>query len=61
MYGHSDEFAFHVAKNLLHIRDLQATLLHLCGDHERFTHRHQGLDFKRTDVELASVVNSILA
>ncbi|NNJ26283.1 DUF1501 domain-containing protein [Alienimonas chondri] len=62
IYGRSDEFAFHVAENPVHVRDLQATVLHLCGiDHERFTHRHQGLDFKLTGVEPARVVREILA
>ncbi|MEP4681144.1 MAG: DUF1501 domain-containing protein, partial [Rhodopirellula bahusiensis] len=62
IYGSSDEFAFHVAEDPVHIRDLQATLLHLCGiDHERFTHRHQGLDFKLTGTEPARVVKEILA
>lgn len=62
IYGSSDEFAFHVAEDPVHVRDLQATLLHLCGiDHQRFTHRHQGLDFKLTGVEPARVVAEILA
>ena len=62
IYGSSDEFAFHVAENPVHVRDLQATLLHLCGiEHERFTYRHQGLDFKLTGVEQARVVHDVLA
>ncbi|MFH5802622.1 DUF1501 domain-containing protein [Alienimonas sp. DA493] len=62
VYGRSDEFAFHVAEDPVHVRDLQATLLHLCGiDHARFTYRHQGLDFKLTGVEEARVVDGILA
>lgn len=62
IHGSSDEFAFHVAEDPVHVRDLQATLLHLCGiEHERFTYRHQGLDFKLTGVEPASVVKEILA
>jgi len=62
IYGSSDEFAFHVAENPVHIRDLQATILHLCGiDHEWFTHRHQGLDFKLTGVEPARIVKEILS
>lgn len=61
IYGSSDEFGFHVAENPVHVRDLQATLLHLCGiEHERFTHRHQGLDFKLTGVEPARVVREVL-
>lgn len=62
IHGQSDEFAFHVAEDPVHIRDLQATLLHLCGiDHEKFTYRHQGLDFKLTGVEPARVVTEIVA
>ena len=61
IYGSSDEFAFHVAEEPVHVRNLQATLLHLCGiDHERFTYRHQGLDFKLTGVEQARIVQDIL-
>ena len=30
-------------------------------DHERFTHRFQGLDYKLTGVEAARVVKDILA
>ncbi|MFP6762599.1 MAG: DUF1501 domain-containing protein [Planctomycetaceae bacterium] len=34
-----------------HIYDIQATLLHLLGlDHTRLTHRHQGRDFRLTDI-----------
>jgi hypothetical protein len=36
-------------------------MLHQLGiDHERFTYRYQGLDFKLTGVEPAKVVNDIL-
>lgn len=62
IYGNSDEFGFHVAENPVHVRDLQATLLHLCGiEHQRFTHRHQGLDFKLTGVEPARIVKEVLS
>jgi uncharacterized protein (DUF1501 family) len=62
IYGSSDEFAYHPADNPVHVRDLQATLLHLCGiDHERFTYRHQGLDFRPTGVEKSTVVKGVLA
>ena len=61
IYGSSDDFGFHVAEDPVHVRDLQATLLHLCGiNHEQFTYRHQGLDFKLTGVEQARVVTEIL-
>jgi hypothetical protein len=45
----------------VHVRDLHATALHLLGiDHERFTHRFQGLDYKLTGVDPSRVVREIL-
>ncbi|NBW86536.1 MAG: DUF1501 domain-containing protein, partial [Planctomycetia bacterium] len=41
--------------------DLQATILHLLGlDHERLTFRHQGREFRLTDVH-GRVVHDLLA
>lgn len=61
-YGSTDEYSYNVAENPVHVRDLHATVMHLMGiDHERFTHRFQGLDFKLTGVEAARVVKEILA
>jgi len=35
----------------VHVHDLQATILWLLGfDHERFTYRYAGRDFRLTDV-----------
>jgi hypothetical protein len=61
-YGATDEFSYNVVKNPVHVRDLHATILHLLGiDHERFTYRYQGLDFRLTGVERSRVVRDILA
>jgi hypothetical protein len=61
-FGATDDFSFNVVEDPVHVRDLHATILHLLGiDHERFTYRYQGLDFKLTGVEPAGVVNSIMA
>ena len=61
VYGETDDFSYNIIKDPVHIRDLQATILHLFGvDHERFTHKHQGLDAKLTGVEPARVVQEIL-
>jgi len=50
-----------VAENPVHVRDLHATVMHQLGiDHERFTFRAQGLDFKLTGVEPTKVVKDIL-
>ena len=61
-YGGTDEFSYNAVDNPVHVRDLHATVLHLLGiDHERFTYRFQGLDFKLTGVEASRVVHDILA
>ncbi len=62
VHGETDEFSYNITRDPVHVRDLQATLLHLFGiRHERFTHKYQGLDQKLTGVERASVVKQILA
>ena len=61
-YGSTDDFSYNTAENPVHVRDLHATVLHLLGiDHERLSHRFQGLDFKLTGVEPARVVKEIFA
>ena len=60
-YGETDEFSFNVARDPVHVHDLQATVLHLLGlDHKRLTYRYQGRDFRLTDVH-GEVVNGVLA
>ena len=60
-YGATDDFSYNVAENPVHVRDLHATALHLLGiDHERFSYRFQGLDYKLTSVDPARVVKEIL-
>ena len=62
VHGETDDFSYNVVRDPVHVRDLQATLLHLFGiDHERFTFRHRGLDERLTGVEPAHVVKPILA
>jgi hypothetical protein len=61
-YGSTDDYSYNVAENPVHVRDLHATVLNQLGiDHERFTHRSQGLDFRLSGVEKANVVRGILA
>ena len=62
-HGETDEFGYNVARDPVHIRDLNATILHLLGiEHERFTVKHRGLDERLTGVqEKARVVQEILA
>lgn len=62
VYGETDEFSYNIVRDPVHVRDLQATLLHLFGiNHEQLTFRHQGLDKRLTGVEPAKVVTPILA
>ena len=50
-YGETDDFGYNVAKDPVHVHDLQATILHLLGiDHTKLTYRFQGRDFRLTDV-----------
>ena len=60
-YGATDEFGFKAEENKVHVHDLHATILHLLGfDHEKFTYRYAGRDFRLTDVH-GKVVKAILA
>lgn len=50
-YGKTDELGYSVIENPVHVHDLNATMLHLLGlNHERLTFRHQGRQFRLTDV-----------
>ena len=59
--GATDEFGFQAVENKVHVHDLQATILKLMGfDHEKFTYRYAGRDFRLTDVH-GHVVNQVIA
>ena len=61
-FGQTDEFAYNVAENPVHLRDLHATLMHCMGiGPSRFTFRFRGLHTRLTGVERAQVVNKILS
>ena len=50
-FGQTDDFAYNIVQDGVHINDLHATILHCLGiDHERLTYRFQGRDFRLTDV-----------
>jgi len=60
-HGATDELGYNSVDNIVHVRDLHATILHLLGiDHLRFSVKHQGLDMRLTGVEPARVVSEIL-
>ena len=62
-YGATDEFGFQAVENPMHVRDLHATMLAALGfNHETFTSRYAGLDFRLTNVtEHAKVIKELLA
>ncbi|XZE54151.1 DUF1501 domain-containing protein [Planctomycetaceae bacterium SH139] len=60
-YGATDDLGYHAVENVVHVRDLHATMLYLLGiDHNRFSVPYQGLDMRLTGVEPARVVTDIL-
>ncbi len=60
-HGATDELGYGAVKDIVHVNDFHATILHLFGiDHERLTFKFQGRDFRLTDVA-GHVVKPILA
>jgi hypothetical protein len=61
VHGASDEYGIRVASDEVHVHDFHATILHLLGmDHERLIYRHNGRDYRLTDVA-GNVVHRIIA
>lgn len=61
VYGETDDFSYNIVEKPVHIRDLNATILHCLGmQHERLTYKFQGLDQRLTGVEPAKVLQEIL-
>ena len=60
-FGATDDTGFKAVENRVHVHDLHATLLRLLGfDHEKFTYRYAGRDFRLTDVH-GEVVEALIA
>ena len=50
--GKTDELGFNVLEDKITVHDLHATIRCCLGfDHTKLTYRHQGRDFRLTDVE----------
>lgn len=59
--GKTDDLGYHAVEDRIHVHDLQATILHCLGlEHTKLTFRHQGRDFRLTDVA-GKVVHKLLA
>jgi len=60
-YGKTCDYSYNIVEDPVSVHDLHATILHLLGfDHERLVYRHQGRDFRLTDV-FGRVVMDLLA
>jgi len=61
-HGTTDDLGYSAAEDVVNVRDLHATILHLLGlDHRRLSVPFQGLDVKLTGVKEAHVVKPLLA
>jgi len=62
VHGATDDFGYNAIGDVVHVRDLHATMLHLLGiDHAKFTVEYQGLDSKLTGVEPAKPVKALFS
>jgi arylsulfatase A-like enzyme len=60
-HGATDDLGYAAVRDVVHVHDLHATMLHLLGiDHRKLTYRFQGRDYRLTDVG-GDVVSRILA
>jgi hypothetical protein len=61
-HGATDELGYHAEKDVVHVRDLHATMLNQLGiKHDNFSYQYQGLDMRLTGVEKAKVVRPVIA
>jgi hypothetical protein len=59
-FGETDDFGWNIVRDPVHVHDMQATIMRLCGvNHEALTYRYQGRQFRLTDVE-GKVVSGLL-
>ena len=63
VHGETDDFSYNIVRDPVHVRDINATILHQLGiDHERLTFKFQGLDHRLTGVEEeARILTELLA
>jgi hypothetical protein len=60
-YGETDEVGHKAAVDKVPVHDLHATILHLLGmDHKKLTYKHNGRNFRLTDV-YGEVIHKIMA
>jgi uncharacterized protein (DUF1501 family) len=61
IYGETDDFSYNIARDPVHVHDLNATILHCLGiDHHRLTFKFQGRHYRLTDVH-GELIRPVLA
>jgi hypothetical protein len=51
VHGSTDDYAWNITSDPVHIHDMQATIMHLAGiDHTKLTYRYSGRDFTLPDI-----------
>ena len=61
-YGETDDYSYNVVRDPVHVRDYNATILHLLGlNHDALTFKFQGFDQKLTGVVPAQIIPGLLA
>lgn len=60
IHGETDDFGYNITRDGVHVHDLHATLLHQLGvDHKKLTFRHEGRDYRLTDIA-GNVIDGLL-
>jgi len=60
VHGATDDYCYNVARDPVHVHDLNATILYLLGiDHEQLTYKFQGRQYRLTDVH-GEVIRDII-
>jgi hypothetical protein len=61
VHGETDDFGYNIVRDPVHVHDFHATLMHLLGvDHKKLIYRHEGRDYRLTDVA-GNIVKPLLA
>lgn len=62
VHGEKDDFSYNIVPDPVHIRGINAALLHQLGiDHTRLSIKHLGLDLRLTGVEPVDPIHEIIA
>jgi arylsulfatase A-like enzyme len=61
VHGETDDFGYNTVRDQVHVHDFHATMLELLGvDHKKLIYRHEGRDYRLTDIS-GNVVKELLA